>query len=157
MVLPGDCDATSQCGKLNFIILDSRSTRASRATPACRSSHVREHSCASRSRCTSSSFRFGLRVARDILAIGTAAPVAALLNWQSEVFADRGGAYRTAIIIADSLQRSRVVFHRSALIESAIQSMEHAMNGCPVASSLAHVRKSKARVVLGGHRTTIQQ
>ena len=31
------------------------------------------------------------------------------------------------------------------------------MNGCPVESSLAHVRKSKVRVVLGGHRTTVQQ
>jgi hypothetical protein len=31
------------------------------------------------------------------------------------------------------------------------------MNGCPVESSLAHVRRSKVRVVLGGHRTTVQQ
>ena len=142
---------------LNFIDLDSRSTRASRASPACRSSQVRERSCASRSRCTSSSFRFGSHVARDILAKGTAPPVAALLNWQSEVSADRGGAYRTAFIIAGSPQRSRVVFHRSALIESAIQSMEHAMNRCPVESSLAHVRKSKVRVVLGGRHHTTQR
>ena len=68
-----------------------------------------------------------------------------------------GGAYRTAFIIAGSPQRSRVVFHRSALIESAIQSMEHAMNRCPVESSLAHVRKSKVRVVLGGRHHTTQR
>jgi hypothetical protein len=48
-------------------------------------------------------------------------------------------------------------FSRSALIESAIQSMEHAMNRCPVESSLAHVRKSKVRVVLGGRHHTTQR
>ena len=103
------------------------------------------------------SFRFTCRT-RHSRNIGTRPRVAALLNWQSEVSADRGGGvYRTASTIAGFPQLRRVVFHRSALTESAIQSMGHAINGCPVESclSLAHVRKAKVRVVLGGDRTTL--
>ena len=81
----------AQCGKLNFIILDSRSTRASRASPTwCRSSHVRERSRASRSRCPSRFLPFWLYAPRATFSCATSSRGSSFFEPPSAISADGG-------------------------------------------------------------------
>ena len=80
----------AQCGKLNSIILDSRSTRASRASSTCRSSHVRERLRASRSRCTSRFLPFGLHAPRAAFSCATSSRGSSFFEPPSAISADGG-------------------------------------------------------------------
>ena len=121
----------AQCGKLNFTILDPRSLRASRASPTCRSPHVRERSRASRSRCPSRFLPFWLYAPRATFSCATSSRGSSFFDPPSAISADGGDTQHRpyhASFTTGCPHLSHVAVHTSELIEWI-------MHGCPVKSS----------------------
>ena len=109
----------AQCGKLNFIILDSRSMRASCASPTCRSSHVRERSRASRSCCTSRFLPIWLYAPRAAFSRATSSRGSSFFEPPSVISADGGdtqhrlyhGHFYHGLSASESCRRSYIRAH----------------------------------------------